>query len=473
MSFERFEFTKTWLDAEAFPAYEPDEGKVRADLQRLHDEAKDAINRLIDALNDISAAAALPIAPVEGLDAETVQEAIEEVFSAVSDAAAAKIVDGSVTKGKLSAALLKRIYGGRVWMSMNEPTALDDPDHDFPVGQLWLRPAMEVVDISDGAWTVSGGTLAQEEDGTAFISDSTEDYLKAVQTLENVGMSGDHVMIRLDCAASDEVQELCLYINGVETEIEEAGIYETALDAHGSLDLVLLGHLDRAMEGAWVRAAGMGMVDVDALQRQYPDCESCEDWEKELRRLDGKIPMALWIQTAAGRWEQVAFDAVPVSHGGTGLTHVKAGALLYGTGADRLAALPPVEKGILQYSGGKPCLVEPGKLAESCGYLRVQSGSYTGTGGNADRTVELPVTPLMLLLWPRDGSADTACLADGGRDSDTYTFYDGVIVSYEAWVRLQGNSLRFSNERYGNKAGQMLSQHMNAEGVEYQWLAVY
>lgn len=473
MSFERFEFTKTWLDAEAFPAYEPDEGKVRADLQSLHDEAKAGINRLIDALNDVSAAAQLPFAPVEGLDAETVQEAIEAVFGAVTDAAAAKIVDGSVTKGKLSAALLQRVYGGRVWMSMNEPTPQDDPDHDFPVGQLWLRPAMEAVDISDGAWTVEGGTLTQEEGGTAFISDGTEDYLKAVQTLENVGMPGDHVLLRLDCAASDGAQEPCLYINGVETEIEEAGIYEASLDAHGSLDLVLLGHLDRAVEGAKLRAADMALVDVDALQRQYPDCESCEDWERELRRLDGEIPMALWIQTAAGRWEQVAYDTVPVSRGGTGLTHVEEGALLYGTGADRLAALPPMEKGILQWNSGKPSLVEPGKLAESCGYLRVQSGSYMGTGGNADRTVALPLTPLMLLVWPKDGSYDTACLANGGKDSDTYTFYDGVIVSYEAWVRLQGNSLHFSNERYGNKAGQMQSRHMNAEGIEYQWLAVY
>ena len=77
MAFEPLIYSKTWENSEDFPAYEPNEEQVRADLQLLHDEAKEAINRLVGALNDPSAAAQLPCA-AQGMEATTVQEAIEE-----------------------------------------------------------------------------------------------------------------------------------------------------------------------------------------------------------------------------------------------------------------------------------------------------------------------------------------------------------------------------------------------------------
>ena len=47
---EKLEFSKDWTKAEDFPTYEPDESQVRADLQLLHNEAKAAINALVDKL---------------------------------------------------------------------------------------------------------------------------------------------------------------------------------------------------------------------------------------------------------------------------------------------------------------------------------------------------------------------------------------------------------------------------------------
>ena len=79
MAFSTLTFTKSWENAADFPTYEENEQQVRADLQYLHDEMRDAFNALVARLNDAAVAGDLPIAPVEGLSAATVQEAIEEI----------------------------------------------------------------------------------------------------------------------------------------------------------------------------------------------------------------------------------------------------------------------------------------------------------------------------------------------------------------------------------------------------------
>lgn len=470
MSFRRLEFTKTWLDPDAFPAYEPDEGKVRADLQSLHDETKAALNRLIDALNDVSAAAELPIAPVEGLDAATVQEAVEQVFASFREVASGAIADGTVTKEKLDPAFLARIYGGRAWISLDAPTVQDDPDRDFPVGQLWLRPAVEPLDPSDGVWEVLSGSQEAE---LTFRADEQES-IKAVYTMDRVGRAGDQLLLRLDCTASDELGELTLSINASDSiYLEEDGLYEATLDNAGSLQLMLEGAVPEGVEDAWLRVDRLCVMDASALERQYPGIKNAEEWMQMLSKAGGRIPAAVWAQTDAGRWEQIWIDTMPVRRGGTGLDRVKAGAILYGAGDELMEELCPVEQGVVQFRGGKPTAVAPEELAVQGGYLRVLSGSYVGTGSAADCSVELPVTPLMILVWPQNDAEDTACLANGGKDSGDYEFYDGKIVQYQAQVRLVGNALRFTCTRWGSKQDQMLCQHMNAAGAVYQWLAVY
>ena len=47
MALEKLTFTKDWTRPEDFPAYEADETQVRADMQRLHDEAKSYLNDVL------------------------------------------------------------------------------------------------------------------------------------------------------------------------------------------------------------------------------------------------------------------------------------------------------------------------------------------------------------------------------------------------------------------------------------------
>ena len=52
MAFEKLKFTKNWENASDFPTVETSETQVRKDMQLLHDEAKDALNALVDKLNE-------------------------------------------------------------------------------------------------------------------------------------------------------------------------------------------------------------------------------------------------------------------------------------------------------------------------------------------------------------------------------------------------------------------------------------
>ena len=51
MAFEKLNFSKNWESASDFPAVETSEVQVRKDMQILHDEAKDALNAVVDKLN--------------------------------------------------------------------------------------------------------------------------------------------------------------------------------------------------------------------------------------------------------------------------------------------------------------------------------------------------------------------------------------------------------------------------------------
>ena len=138
MAFEFLEFTKSWTSEEDFPTYEPDENQVRQDLQFLHEETKNAFNRLIGKLNQKNASGMLPF--ISGrLQAENVMDAIEEVYDQAKKSSAGAVLDGTIGKAKLTAELLERVYGGSVWVAADLPGAEQNPEQDFPVGQMPLR----------------------------------------------------------------------------------------------------------------------------------------------------------------------------------------------------------------------------------------------------------------------------------------------------------------------------------------------
>lgn len=93
-------------------------------------------------------------------------------------------------------------------------------------------------------------------------------------------------------------------------------------------------------------------------------------------------------------------EILPVARGGTGLSAVAQGALLFG-GAGSLTALSPAADGaVLQCFSGAPVWRTREEATADLGHLRCKTGSYTGNG--KARTINLPVTPLAVLLHGTD-----------------------------------------------------------------------
>lgn len=493
MAFEPLKFTKNWEDPEDFPTYEPDEAQVRADLQLLHDETKDGLNRLIAALNSAEAAALLPFAPAEGLTSQTVQAAILEVYGAIQKAASGMIVDGSVTKEKLAAALLERVYGGRIYVSMDTPGAAQTPKTDFPIGQLWLRPAFTVENLALEDWDLIGCEAEQTGSGWTLTADGSLSYLTAAQTLNGVGAAGDRVFVYLTASELDDhLDSLELFLNGEAQDLTGGGgVFETALDESGSLELLVQGQWPYAEEGACVTLEALAVVNAEAAEAALEDCAGLSDWPGLLTALVPfsavRLPRQVFLQTASGVWEQVGYEVLPASMGGTGQASPRLGALLYGSGGGTMNQLSPGGDGaLLQLSGGVPAWKQTAAVAAGAGFLQMTSGSYTGTG--VPRTVTLPVAPKLLYLFPTDSGFDYCGtnytrVAGSGPCDNPMVLADGAIVS-QYWpkanasgsylmdldhVSLNGTALKFyCNDKYTDRA--CLG---NRTGVTYRWVAVY
>lgn len=473
MAFQSLTFTKSWEDPADFPTYEPDESQVRADLQYLHNEMRDAFNGLVAALNATSAAANLPIS-VPGLSAGTVQAAIAETLAEVQKAAAGQIVDGSISRDKLAAALLERVYGGRLVVSWNTPGAAQNPDSDYPVGQLWLRPALDVVNEALGSWSPSGCTAQQTDDGWRFNADQTMAAAGVSQQLEDLGPGGSTVLLHLALTGQDPaLTSLTLYCNSAPVPLPESGWVETTLDSSGGLNLQLQAQWPSAEAAGYFQVGDLTVVPVGALEASLPDCAPPEDWEALLQ---GHVPFsvlhlprAVFLQIAPGQWEIVDEEVLPVSRGGTGLNAVEAGQLLYG-GETGMAALdPPAASGaVLSFSEGQPLWQSLPQL----GALRAVQGSYTGN--QTARTIDLGATPCLLAVQGGEelptlllqGQSITKRLQCGQTTG-------GVYPTYSAGLTLQGSQLtiwlRASDDAITCGAAATV---WNLPGVSYAWLAV-
>lgn len=84
MAFKRFSFTKNWTHAEDFPTVESDESRVRADMQALHDEAKEGLNYLQQELENSSAASNLGAIDHEGKKS-TIQKVLAHILQYLSN----------------------------------------------------------------------------------------------------------------------------------------------------------------------------------------------------------------------------------------------------------------------------------------------------------------------------------------------------------------------------------------------------
>ena len=158
---EKLEFSKDWTDAEDFPTYEPDESQVRADLQLLHNEAKAAINALVDKLESAEFASHLAVS-AEGMTATNLAAALAEILATAKAAQAGTIVDGTVTEAKLAAALVQKINSIDVTYSMNAPTANETPETGYQLGKLWLKPEFSIANLASDYALASGADWTGE-----------------------------------------------------------------------------------------------------------------------------------------------------------------------------------------------------------------------------------------------------------------------------------------------------------------------
>ncbi len=130
MAFTPFDFTRSWRNAADFPTFEPDETKVRDDMQCLFDELCEGLNTLIGELR----AGNLPFTPTAGVDSADVQNAIENVQSQIVNAALGSLPDGSVTERKLSAASVStgKIADGAVTREKIARDIIPEPSAESP-----------------------------------------------------------------------------------------------------------------------------------------------------------------------------------------------------------------------------------------------------------------------------------------------------------------------------------------------------
>lgn len=135
MSLSKLTYTKDWNNPSDFPTFETRESKVRADIQLLYDEMKDAFNKLIDDLK----AAEVPFEATAAIQSTTVQAAIENVQEQV----AGLVLDQLVLPER-------SIPGDRLELKAVGTTELDDA-------------AVSTDQIADNA--VTGAKIALGDDG--------------------------------------------------------------------------------------------------------------------------------------------------------------------------------------------------------------------------------------------------------------------------------------------------------------------
>ena len=490
MAFLPLNFTKNWENPKDFPTYEPNEAQVRADLQLLHNETRNWLNRLVEQLNDPTAAAQLPFQPQDGLTAQSVEAAILEVHAAIRNAAAGLLVDGSVSKEKLAAQLLDRTYGGKIWVSMDTPGAAQNPGSDFPVGQLWLRPGFSVDNLAADSWTLSGGMAQTDADGWVLTADGSQAYLSATQTLSGAGQAGQRVFVSLFAAELDDhLSSLTLYLNGKGQDLMPGGgVFETTLDENGVLALVVQGQWPYAEADASFRLQKFAVVNADAAEAALRDCHPLSDWPglilERMPFSHAELERQVFLQAQPGVWVQVEHEILPVSRGGTGLGQLQYGGLLVGSGAEALKPLAPGGSDTFLGCGdGGPAWVGAEEMVQIMGALRFASGSYVGQASMDDRTVKLPVTPKLLYICSRDNAEEITVgivpqeriiLMQESIGTQVYDFIDEENKDWEfaSSVQLVGNQLKFTSEnrqvlpRYDNRYG-------NQTGIIYEWAAIY
>ena len=466
------------------------DGLSAEELKTKFDEAGLEIQKwLNDTFIPALKAENLPFTASEQLNANNVQDAIRFVFEQISNASSGTIANGSVSKEKLSAELLSRVFGGRSWVSLDKPTEENNPATEFPVGQIWLKPGFSVINAAGKNWTTTGCTAVVGDSETVITGNGTVVQTDAVMNLPGIGQDGDRVYVLFGIKdRNPEITSLTVSLNGGNEESAGKTSHEGQLSG-GALSIRF-----RAVWPSTSLAVGsytienLAVVNIDQIMRQTYDCKELADWSSYLLSIlpltSHYDPRAMYIQTASGIWQQFDYEATPVEKGGTGNSEVSYGEILYGTGSSRMEKLPAAEEenSVLQFVGGKPQWSSPDEAAANAKFARASENTYTGTGTAG--TVQLPGKPAV--LWLRVDK-ETHLFFQGSSMSSEYTGrckekypYGGTgetTKKYTAGIALEGDVLNFYVQlpelSEGSEWLEGDAVHYNEKDKQYTWTAIY
>lgn len=458
------------------------EGLTAEQLKAKFDEAGLEIQRWInETLIPAITAGNIPFPKSAEVDAETVEAAILAVREQIADAASGAIVDGTVTKAKLAAALLERVYGGRAWVSLDEPDSTDNPSNDLPVGQIWLRPAFTVNNKNSGDWYVNGGSATTDGHNVTMTGSQTVATVIMTQSISKAAQAGDRIYVLFDVESIDsEITEFTLSINGkTSVSAEDGGVFSE--EATGTSVSVMFRAVwpSTSLAKGSVAIKNLAVINVDEIIRSTGNAKGVKNWATFLKGLmpisTVEIPNALYIQKNSGEWFPIVFDVLPVSRGGTGMAEIGDGELLYGKDGGIAKLEKPSDDSFLRFENGNPAWAAMSAFAGS-GYARIFTGSYVGNG--EERTITLPVEPKLLILHSaKNISYEPGEMFQSGiRHEYTAHGYDdsGNSVEYYTGITLEGNTLRTDYSLRGDRPAVNASAYFyNGTGVTYRWVAIY
>ena len=317
---EKLEFSKDWTKAEDFPTYEPDESQVRADLQLLHNEAKAAINALVDKLESAEFASHLAVS-AEGMTATNLA-ALAEILATATAAQAGTIVDGTVTEAKLAAALVQKINSIDVTYSMNAPTANETPETGYQLGKLWLKPEFSIANLasdyalaSGADWT--GENVTKEASGGKLVCSGTGDSQYGTAKAEFIVPAGHTVRVWLTAEeTAGQFASLKAYLGTTEYTLTsgEQLVQDVTAGEDGKITIQVKADWSNTVTAAGGKFTITAFTAVDKAASMLPGCIALTDGNLDAL-VAAKAPFAeaktrreLYGQQTAGVWKRLVPD---------------------------------------------------------------------------------------------------------------------------------------------------------------------
>ena len=425
---EKLEFSKDWTDADDFPTYEPDESQVRADLQLLHDEAKAAINALMEKLESAEFASHLTVS-TEGMAATNLAAALAEILATAKAAQAGTIVDGTVTEAKLAAALVQKINSIDVTYSMNAPTANETPATGYQLGRLWLKPEFAITNLaSDDAlatgadWT--GENVTKEAADGKLVFSGTGDSQYGTVKAELTVPAGHTVRVWLAAEeTAGQFASLKAYLGSAEYVLTSGTqlVQDVMAGEDGKVSIQVKADWSNTVTAAGGKFTITAFTAVDKAASMLPGAIALTDGNLDALVAE-KAPFAeaktrreLYCQQTAGVWKRLVPDDAQTTDEMM-VTEQVAGALGVAKGATLSAAMEQLHAVLEDVKA-----VLNGGTAEGIRTMeRCVVGSYVGDGtcgAEHPTSLTLDFAPVYVELI-------------GQSTGNTFSFYNEMYSNY-------------------------------------------